>query len=587
MLVKRKNQALLLSTLFVAMQCLPPLSAVAQPKTASAAAPAAPGVDPAAAPGSGPIDIQAHEQEFTGDHVIAKGNVKVLYKDTVILAPLATLYRDLASGQPQKAIFNGHPYLTQGANKIDADQLIFEMTTSKIFADGHAHSEVVNNDPVAEPPTAKKKGGGNNDPNAFATSSGPAPTTKGGMVANGKGGFEWPTQESDRKKAQTQKQGIKQEQTEKLAQKASKDSANESRSTSESTTDLANNSTKDATKESPDGQPGADGAAPENKPVMVSRGPLSGGSTAGGAGDSDAPTKIVTDSQRQEYDRDSGRFEAFGNVKVLAGDIHVTADHLKLAYGIDHRPEAAIFDGHVNAIQDKNNTASDFMTYFLITKRLQASGHVRSKVIQEKQEAKPIPKKQEEGVIKPISNVITPDASSKEKPHNVLALNGLMSSESKAPIIIIADSQDYNKETGRLDAIGNAKIFFEDTVGIGPKVILMKNADGQAERIIFVGRSQVTQKGKRWIGDRVTIMVADHRIIAEGNTKAIFLQKKEGGAPGAAPLAPLEDNTRLAGKTPQVISATPAKSQAETSTQAQVTDPNNRQLSASKVNRPE
>ncbi len=160
----------------------------------------------------------------------------------------------------------------------------------------------------------------------------------------------------------------------------------------------------------------------------------------------------------------------------------------------------------------------------------------------------------------------------------VIALNGLDSGDDKAPIIIVADSQDYNNETGRLDAIGNAKIFFQDTVGIGPKVILMRNADGRAEKIVFVGRSQVTQKGKRWIGDRVTIMVADRRIIAEGNTKAIFLQKKEDPALQ-------QDNTRLASK-PQVVGGSPPP-KAETTTQAQMADPANRQLSATKVNRPE
>ncbi|HEY9871042.1 MAG TPA: hypothetical protein V6D08_17890, partial [Candidatus Obscuribacterales bacterium] len=53
---------------------------------------------------SGPIDIQANEQEFAGDQVIARGNVRVSYKESVIIAPMATLFRD-TSGNPQKAIF--------------------------------------------------------------------------------------------------------------------------------------------------------------------------------------------------------------------------------------------------------------------------------------------------------------------------------------------------------------------------------------------------------------------------------------------------------------------------------------------------
>jgi lipopolysaccharide export system protein LptA len=85
------------------------------------------------------------------------------------------------------------------------------------------------------------------------------------------------------------------------------------------------------------------------------------------------PTKIITDADRQEYDRQSGKFEAFGNVKVKAGDINVLSDSLHMAYGLDTKPEAAIFKGHVNATQGQNNTQADNMTYFLNTKRLQAT----------------------------------------------------------------------------------------------------------------------------------------------------------------------------------------------------------------------
>jgi hypothetical protein len=49
-----------------------------------------------------------------------------------------------ATGQPQRAIFTGHPRLTQGPNKIDADTLTFEMASSRIIAEGHSHSEVIN-----------------------------------------------------------------------------------------------------------------------------------------------------------------------------------------------------------------------------------------------------------------------------------------------------------------------------------------------------------------------------------------------------------------------------------------------------------
>jgi hypothetical protein len=54
----------------------------------------------------------------------------------------------------------------------------------------------------------------------------------------------------------------------------------------------------------------------------------------------------------------------------------------------------------------------------------------------------------------------------------------------------------------------------------------LRDEEGRTERIIFYGRSQITQPGKRWIGDKIIFMVPDQHVIAEGNTKAIILNNK-------------------------------------------------------------
>lgn len=417
---------------------------------AVAQAPALPGAgDPGS---SGPIDIVANEQEFAGDHVIARGNVRVLFKDSVIVAPLATLYRDPLTGQPQRAIFTGHPRLTQGVNKIDADTLTFEMATSKIVADGHAHSEVINqSNAQAAPATAKAK------------------TEKDKPV--------------------------------KVAQ---------------------------ADPESGEGESEADPDAAETAPKVATTG------SGSAAASEPAPTKIITDADKQIYDKATGQFEAYGKVRVRAGDINVTSDTLKMAYGVDTKPEAAIFTGHVSATQGTNNTQADRMTYFLNTKRLQADGHVRSKVIQQgrgSSQPAPVQPTTQEPTSEPIVNGATGKGALMQTQPLV---NGgskvgfsFSEGESTAPIIIVSDSQDYSKETGRLTAFGNVKIFYQDTVGIGPKVILVRNVEGQAERVYFVGRSQITQPGKRWIADKIVMTVADRKVLAEGNTRAIILPKKQ------------------------------------------------------------
>jgi lipopolysaccharide export system protein LptA len=331
---------------------------------------------------SGPIDIQANEQEFSGDQVIARGNVRVTFKDSVILAPLATLTRDPA-GKPQRAVFTGHPKLLQGENTIDAEVLTFDMVGSRIIAEGRAHSEVVSESDDKSSTTAKPE------------------------------------------KANTKKE------------------------------------------------------------------------------------KIVTDSDRQEYDRIGDKFEALGHVRVLHGDILVNSDKLALVYGANKKPETAIFTGNVTATQNQNSTSADTIAYSLATKRLQATGHVRSKVIQQKAEI-------QKNVGQPTAAIDAPPAMASSK---------TAKSGETETIIITSDSQDYSKETNRLSANGNVKVYYQDTVGAGPQAVLIRNEQGKAERMYFIGRSQITQPGRRWIADRISFTVADKKVLAEGNTKAIILQK--------------------------------------------------------------
>lgn len=231
-------------------------------------------------------------------------------------------------------------------------------------------------------------------------------------------------------------------------------------------------------------------------------------------------SKIITDSQRQDYDRESGRFEAHGNVRVNTGDVRVTAKHMKIVYGTNRKPEAAVFTGDAIAYQNKNVTQADNITYFMTTQRMQATGHVRSRVIEEKSDA-------------------GDDGSSGK----------IASSQKDAnqPILIYSDAQDYNKQTNRMDAVGNVKIYYQDSIGKGPKVALIKDANGKPERMIFTGRSQVNQPGRKWIGDKITLMIETRKVLAEGNTRAVIVQNTQTSpnAPKAVP-APEAGKAQLA-----------------------------------------
>lgn len=356
--------------------------------------PASYGQDPAAAPDAGgPVDIQANEQDFVGDQVVAHGNVHVTYKDTVITAPQAVLTRN-EGGSPQSAVFTGYSKMVQHGSSMAADKLTFDIAAEKILAEGNSHSEIISN--------------GDDDT--------PAP-----------------------------------------------------------------------------------GKTAPTKPAAAS--------TASGA-----PERIITDADRQEYERSTDKFEAQGHVRVIHGDIHVSADKLQLVYGVDKKPETAIFTGRVTALQGKNNTQADNITYSLTTRRLQATGHVRSKVIQEKKEADATP------VSPPATKIssLGPDAA--------MAATTPSAKPAEEVIIITSDAQDYSKVTGRTAAEGNVKVYYDDTTASGPSAILVRNEAGKAERVIFPARSQITQPGKRWVADHITLLVENKKVIAEGNTKAFIIQ---------------------------------------------------------------
>jgi len=348
---------------------------------------------------SGPVDIQAQEQEFAQDHVVAKGAVRVVYKDSIITSPQAVLYKD-ATGNLRSAVFTGHPNLVQGSSKLDADTITFEMASQKVLAEGNAHSEVISSgDP-------KKEG---------------KPDNNKSMAINLTGG----------------------------------------------------------------------------KPVEKPAGTVE---------------KIVTDSDKQEYDQGSGKFIAIGHVRVKNGDITASADKLQLMYGNDKKPETAIFTGNAVATQNRNNTSADSITYFMSTKRLQATGHVKSQVIQ--------PKKAEASKKGgPISHKPGPLAV----PNLVAAGGDAIAEIEEAPIVITSDSQDLSQDSGRITANGNVHVFYDDTTGIGPKIVVLRTPEGKAEKVYFVGRSQVNQPGRRWIADRITMTVATKKVLAEGNTKAFII----------------------------------------------------------------
>ncbi len=575
----------------------------------------------------GPIDIQADEQEFGEGHVIARGRVRVTYKDSVVVAPMATLYRD-AAGSPQKAVFTGHPHLTQGNNKIDSDVLIFEIASGKIIADGHAHSEVLQNEPLGGPLSGPSTTVAEQDLNTpgfsapkpgTTTTSKPAaskvaraPKSKSGM--NKSGQINWPTKNGDASDAANATPEV-------VSKPAVKSPIVPRTAADEDLVDARPGESATLTQEQLMAPPTISAASTQAKTeqskTAKKNAPAKG-----------PPEKIITDSRYQEYHRDTGRFEARGDVHVKHGDIRVISDRLQLVYGADAKPETALFTGHVSATQNENNTLADTMTYFLATQRLQATGNVRSKVIQKKGDGpkKGGPDDGSQAVSSKSgksgdSTAFTDSSAKYSDPSSKIADNAKVSTFSRPsggqvdktkvtdgkaatksggkgggfdfdienkdgePMYIDSDAQDYSKDSGRMAAQGNVKVRYGDTTGVGPNVVLVRNIDGQAEKLVFTGRSQIIQPGKRWIGDKITMMVNDRKVLAQGNTRAYILQTpgqaSESRMPGS--MGGKREPVKL---TPNVPTATPPaapKDGAVAGNKSQVSTSPNTKVSSTKI----
>jgi lipopolysaccharide export system protein LptA len=490
---------------------------LAQTKTAELPPAGAPGASgaPAAPTNTTPVDITADSQDFAGDVVLCHGNVRVKFKDSIITGPDAQLFKD-SSGQAQMAIFTGHPHLVQSKNKIEADKLTFQLAINKIIADGHAHSEVSEEANTPEPEANAGSSAG-----ASGNGGGTRPVLSSKDVAPAGVG----TMPNIRFPMDTD------------PQPAAKKTAS------------APAPVAAAPKPAPKKADGNGWNDEEDAPAAPAVAGTGGTGTAAGSAassDKDLATKpagkIIVDSEHQEYDQDTGHFLATGHCHVNHGDMKVTSTALNLVYGADGKPETALFSGSVDAMQNGNNTKSDHMTYSLSTQRLQASGNVRSKVLQQrpatsepKKGAQPSPSqkkinddtivkiKKNDGSIKEMTLAEARKFGYKTEEEKKQQKTFELTVDSDEPIYIISDSQDYTKEDGKMSALGNVRVYYNDNKGLGHKVLLLRNAEGRADRMIFTGRSQVIQPGKRWIGDKITFLVPTSHVVAEGNTRAIIL----------------------------------------------------------------
>ena len=89
-------------------------------------------------------------------------------------------------------------------------------------------------------------------------------------------------------------------------------------------------------------------------------------------------------------------------------------------------------------------------------------------------------------------------------------------------ITVRSNFQQYNKAKNTLVASNNVHVTYKDYVADGPKASVFPGADGKLNKVVFSGRSKITQEGRTIEADRITMTIKPKDFHAEGHVKTFI-----------------------------------------------------------------
>ena len=291
---------------------------------------------------------------------------------------------------------------------------------------------------------------------------------------------------------------------------------------------------------------------------------------------------ITIESKKQEmqYDKNKGFFE--GDVKVQVGDVVVQSPKADLDLEpATKKPSLATFFDKPYAHQKKENkkheVKADIIKVSLINKIITAQGHAQTNVLQDKKPIIIISANEQEyntntnlmkaigavtinyedmvatsdsayallnkqgdvqniklssrAIIKKDKNIIKGDnIQYSNLRQDIIASGNTMSDitfENNERVIVEARSQQYDRKNNTIMAIGSVNVKYGDYKAIGPKAIMYINAKtNKPEKIIFSGRSKITEKGINSVeADKITMIMEPKTFEADGNVKTVIEQE--------------------------------------------------------------
>lgn len=288
---------------------------------------------------------------------------------------------------------------------------------------------------------------------------------------------------------------------------------------------------------------------------------------------------IESKSQQIELDKNKGYFK--GDVKVQVGDVVVQSPRADL----DLEPEtkkpslATFFDkpyAHQTKDNKKHEVKADIIKVSLIKKVITAQGNAQTNVLQDKKPIIIITATEQEydtntnlmkakgsvvinyedmlatsdnayallnkqgdvqniklssrATIKQDKSIIKGDSIQYNAHRQDIIVSGNSLSDvtfdNGNRVIVNARNQQYDRRNNVIIATGNVDVKYADYKAKGPKAMMYINSKtNKPEKIIFMGRSKITEKGLNSVeADRITMTMEPKTFEANGNVKTIIEQ---------------------------------------------------------------
>ena len=285
---------------------------------------------------------------------------------------------------------------------------------------------------------------------------------------------------------------------------------------------------------------------------------------------------VTIESKKQEIQMDKNKGYFTGDVKVQVGDVIVESPRADLDLEPEtKKPSLATFFDKPYAYQVKGNkkheVKADIIKVSLIKKVITAQGNSQTNVLEDKKPTIIITADTQEydtntSLMKAVGSVVinyedmvaTSDKAyalldKKGDVHNIKLSSRATIKQDKSIIkgdniqysklrqdiivsgntlsdvtfdngdrvIINARSQQYDRKSNTMMAVGAVHIKYADYIADGPKAIMHVNSKtNKPEKIIFMGRSKIVEKGVNSVeADKITMTINPKTFEAVGNVK--------------------------------------------------------------------